>query len=290
MSLNKIYYIFRSMRPKQWTKNSFVFAGLIFSKAFFDIGSVLRTVYAFFLFSFVSGSVYIINDIIDREKDRLHPQKAKRPIASGKLDPKTGLAAGLAALSVALLLALIVDQELFFILAAYFILVLLYSVKLKHLVILDVILISLGFVLRTIGGAVVIDVRISPWLIACTTFLALFLALNKRKNELIVLSSNATGHRENLKEYTPELIDQMLSVVTPVTVMSYALYTFNAGKSYYMMLTIPFVLYGIFRYQYLASSKDMGGSPEIALLKDKPLLINILLWILSSLIIVMCFY
>ena len=140
----------------------------------------------------------------------------------------------------------------------------------------------MGFVLRTIGGTVVIGVRISPWLIVCTTLLALFLAMNKRKNELVVLSREAAGHRKNLQEYTPELIDQMLSVVTSTTVMSYALYTFNAGESYYMMLTIPFVLYGIFRYQYLASSKDMGGSPEIALFKDRPLLINILLWVAIS--------
>lgn len=278
------------MRPKQWTKNSFVFAGLIFSKAFLQTAPVLRTIYAFILFSLVSGSVYILNDIMDRDKDVLHPKKAKRPIASKKLKPVTASVACVIILVVSLLLAFSLDFEFFIVLSAYFILVLFYSIRLKHIVILDVILISMGFVLRTIGGTVVIDVRISPWLIVCTTLLALFLALNKRKNELLVLTRNAADHRKILKEYTPELIDQMLSVVTSTTVMSYSLYTFNAGKSYYMMLTIPFVLYGIFRYQYLASSKDMGGSPEIALLKDKPLLINILLWVISSAIIVSYFY
>jgi 4-hydroxybenzoate polyprenyltransferase len=180
--------------------------------------------------------------------------------------------------------------EFFLVLVSYFLMVLAYSLKLKNVVIVDVIIISLGFVLRTLGGTLAIKVDISPWLIICTTLLALFLALNKRKSELLVLSDDAGQHRKILEEYSPELIDQMLSVVTSTTVMSYALYTFSAGKSYYMMFTIPFVLYGVFRYQYIASVKDMGGSPELALLKDKPLLINVILWIVSSIIIVTLFY
>lgn len=287
---HKIYCIMASMRPKQWTKNSFVFAGLIFSKYFFYLDAVIRTLYAFLLFSLVSGSVYIINDVVDRDKDKLHPRKSVRPIASGKLKPGEALGYSIIIFAAALSLAFILDFGLFLILAVYFLLVLMYSLKLKNVVILDVILIAVGFVLRTVGGAVVIHVRISPWLIVCTTLLSLFLALNKRKNELLVLSENAVGHRKILEEYTPELIDQMLSVVTSTTVMSYSLYTFSAGKSYYMMLTIPFVLYGIFRYQYLASSKDMGGSPELVLLKDRPLLINIVLWVITSAVIVAYFY
>ena len=285
-TLVNVYNIFITMRPKQWIKNSFVFAGLIFSKSFFDYELVKKTFYAFFLFSMVSGSVYILNDVIDREKDALHPGKASRPIASGVLSPTIALVASGFILILSLWLAYGISMYLFGVLLGYFVLTLLYSIALKNIVILDVIVIALGFVLRTIGGALTIDVVISPWLIVCTTLLALFLALNKRKNELIVLDHNASTHRKNLQEYSPELIDQMLSVVTSTTVMSYALYTFNAGKSHYMMLTIPFVLYGIFRYQYLASNKEMGGSPENALFKDKPLLINIVLWVITSAIIV----
>jgi 4-hydroxybenzoate polyprenyltransferase len=290
MKSNKLYYIIASMRPKQWTKNSFAFAGLIFSKHFIYVEQILRAVAAFALFSLVSGSVYIINDVVDRDKDKLHPRKSKRPIASGKVKPAEAVMYAFIVLAAALVLAFMLDFGLFLILASYFVLVCAYSLKLKNVVILDVIIISMGFVLRTVGGAMVIDVKISPWLIVCTTLLALFLALNKRKNELLVLTDKAVGHRKILEQYTPELIDQMLSVVTSTTVMSYSLYTFSAGKSYYMMLTIPFVLYGIFRYQYLAENKDMGGSPELVLLKDKPLLINIALWVITSLIIVANFY
>lgn len=286
----KLIYILKSMRPKQWTKNGFVFAGLVFSKSFFSVELVIRSIYAFLLFSAVSGSVYIINDVIDRKKDMLHPRKCKRPIASGKLKPLEALVAAGFILAIALFLAFMLDFKLFLVLAGYALMVLAYSLVLKNIVILDVIIIAMGFVLRTVGGTAVINVKISPWLIVCTILLALFLALNKRKSELLVLSDNATNHRKILNEYTPELIDQMLGVVTSTIVMSYSLYTFSAGKSYYMMFTIPFVLYGIFRYQYLAATTDMGGSPELALLKDKPLMINVILWAITSIIIVVNFY
>ncbi len=286
----KLYYILKSMRPKQWTKNIFVFAGLIFSKSFFDPEPVIKSVYAFLLFSAVSGSVYLINDVIDRKKDMLHPRKCKRPVASGKLKPAEALLSAGIILTVSLIIAFSLRFELFLVLAGYTLMVSAYSLVLKNVVILDVIIISMGFVLRTVGGAVMIDVKISPWLVECTTLLALFLALNKRKSELIVMSGDASRHRKNLNQYTPELIDQMLGVVTSATVITYSLYTFNAGKSYYMMFTIPFVLYGILRYQYLAATTDLGGSPELALLKDKPLLIDIILWAVTSIIIVYYFY
>lgn len=278
-----------SMRPKQWVKNSFVFAGLIFSKSFLRLEPVLEALFCFVLFTMVSGVVYILNDIIDKEKDALHPVKKKRPIASGKLNTNIAFAFSLILLAISLTLAAFMDTGLLLILSAYFLLVLAYSLKLKNIVILDVIILSMGFVLRTVGGAVVIRVWISPWLILCTTLLALFLALNKRKNELLVLSDKAGEHRKILEHYTPELIDSMLSVITSATVMSYSLYTFSAGKSGYMMLTIPFVLYGIFRYQYLVMSKDSGGSPELTLFRDKPLLIDVTLWIIVSIIIVAFF-
>jgi len=286
----KLYYILKSMRPKQWTKNSFDFAGLIFSKSFFYIEPVIRSVYAFLLFSVVSGAVYLINDVIDRKKDMLHPRKCKRPVASGKLKPIEALLSAGIILVASLLIAFTLDFKLFLVLAGYALMVSLYSLILKNVIILDVIIIAMGFVLRTIGGAVVIDVKISPWLIECTTLLALFLALNKRKSELLVMSEDASKHRKILNQYTPELIDQMLGVVTSTTVITYSLYTFNAGKTYYMMFTIPFVLYGIFRYQYLVATTDLGGSPELALLKDKPLMIDIILWAITSIIIVYYFY
>jgi len=284
--IDKIANVITSMRPKQWIKNGFVFAGLIFSKSFFKPESIFRSVCAFILFSLVSGTVYIMNDIIDRKRDALHPKKRFRPIASGKLQPFEAMMCALITLIISLTVAFMLDIWFSTILILYFIQAVIYSVSLKNVVILDVILIAMGFVLRTIGGAVVLHVRISPWLVVCTTLLALFLALNKRKNELLVLSKDAGSHRKILNEYTLELIDQMLSVVTSTTVISYALYTFNSEWSYRMMLTIPFVLYGIFRYQYLASTRDMGGSPELALLSDKPLLINIVLWVIVSIIIV----
>lgn len=279
-----------SMRPKQWIKNCFVFAGLLFSKSFLHLELILKSLYTFLLFSLVSGTVYIINDILDREKDSHHPHKCKRPIASGKLNAGVALAFALIVLAVSLILSILEDYKLFIILLAYFLLTLLYSIKLKNVVILDIIILSMGFVLRTIAGGVVIDVFISPWLILCTTLLALFLALNKRKNELLILSENASKHRKILNEYTPDLIDSILSVITSTTVISYSLYTFSAGKPSYMMLTIPFVLYGIFRYQYLVTAKGSGGSPESAVLQDTPLLTDLILWAISCVVIVLFFY
>lgn len=285
--VGRVTDIITSMRPRQWTKNGFVFAGLIFSKSFFNFDAVLRVILTFFLFSLASGALYIINDVIDREKDLHHPVKCKRPIAAGRIHIAGGMITALLIILVSLSASFYLDVKLFLTLIAYSALVFAYSIKLKNIVILDVIILSMGFVLRTAGGAVVIGVWISPWLILCTTLLALFLALIKRKNELRVLADGAANHRKILQEYTPELIERMLSVVTSTTLMSYSLYTFSAGKSSYMMLTIPFVLYGIFRYQYLTSAgENLGGSPELVLLQDKPLLIDIVLWVTACVVIV----
>ncbi len=284
------YNVLISMRPLQWTKNVFVFAGLIFSRSFFDIEAILKTIYAFFLFSAVSGAMYIINDVIDKERDAIHPLKCKRPVASGKLKPSCALLSAALILIAALYLSYTADRSFFWVIIMYFILILLYSFVLKKYVIIDVIIIAAGFVLRTLGGTAIVNVTVSPWLIMCTTFLALFLALNKRKSELALLLENAANHRGNLEEYTPELINQMLPVTQAATIMSYSLYTFSSGKSYYMMATIPFVFYGVFRYQYLVSNKGKGGSPETVILKDIPLLANIILWAVLCLIIVTLFY
>jgi 4-hydroxybenzoate polyprenyltransferase len=285
-----IVSIIVSMRPKQWVKNVFIFAGLIFSKSFFSMEAVLKTVYAFILFSAVSGTAYVINDIIDRKKDALHPLKCKRPIASGRLKPAKALLPVSFILVFASYVSYLLDVKFFTLLIAYFLLVLAYSIVLKNYVIIDVMIIAAGFVLRTLCGTTIINVTVSPWLIMCTTFLSLFLALNKRKNELDLLLENASNHRKNLGRYTPELINQMLPVATSATIMSYSLYTFSSGKSHYMMFTIPFVIYGIFRYQYIVSTDAKGGCPEIDFLKDMPLLLNVILWGISCLIIVSCFY
>lgn len=281
-TMNNLIY---SMRPKQWIKNGFVFAGLIFSRSFTDPKAVARVFCCFFIFSMISGALYIINDIVDKEKDSVHPVKKNRPIASGRLNTTAALTFSILISSVSLFCAFLLSLKLFFIVLAYSIIVIAYSLRYKNVIIIDVIILSAGFVLRTAGGAVAIDVRISPWLILCTTLLALFLALNKRKSELQIMSERAPEHRKTLAEYSPELINSMLSVITPTTVMCYCLYTFSAGKSGYMMLTIPFVLYGIFRYQYLAVSGNMCGAPETALYHDKPLLVNVALWVIACIII-----
>lgn len=278
-----------SMRPKQWIKNGFVFAGLLFSKSFFKLEPTLKTLACFVLFSMVSGTVYILNDIIDKEKDAHHPEKCKRPIASDKLSRKTALAFHFIILTVSLVAAAFIDLRMSLFLIGYYFLVLAYSLKLKNIFILDVIVLSMGFVLRTVAGAVIIDVWISPWLVLCTMLLAQFLSFNKRKNELMVLSEKAGEHKKTLEYYTPELINSMISVISAVMLMTYSLYTFSAGKSSYMMITIPFVFYGIFRYQYLVINKNEGGNPETTFLKDKPLLIDVFLWVVLCAIIVAFF-
>ncbi|GAB4259869.1 decaprenyl-phosphate phosphoribosyltransferase [Thermincola ferriacetica] len=280
-----LYLLLKTMRPKQWTKNLIIFAGIIFARKIFTDGYLLKTLYAFLDFCILSGSVYIINDLVDIEKDKAHPQKRNRPLASGQLSAP--LATVFVILSTVLSLgsAFFLNINFGFVALAYFLLTLSYSFKLKNVVIIDVIVIALGFILRAVAGAVVIAADISPWLLVCTFLLALFLALTKRRHELLLLDDKARSHRKILDEYQPEMLDQMISVVTSSTVMAYSLYTFTSGHSIYLMTTIPFVVYGIFRYQYLVHQKDMGGSPEVALLKDKPLLINVLLWVVTSALI-----
>ncbi len=274
--------LFLTMRPKQWTKNLIVFAGIIFAKKIFVDTYLVKSLYAFAAFCLLSGSVYIINDLVDIEKDKAHPKKRYRPLASGQLSAT--LATGFVTLTTIISLGVAFWLNMNFGLVAllYFLLTLTYSFKLKNVVIIDVLTIAMGFVLRAIAGAVVVAANISPWLLVCTFLLALFLALTKRRHELLLLDDKAQTHRKILDEYQPEMLEQMISVVTSSTVMAYSLYTFTSGHSKYLMGTIPFVVYGIFRYQYLVHQKDIGGNPEVALLKDKPMLINIILWVISS--------
>jgi 4-hydroxybenzoate polyprenyltransferase len=281
----------RTMRPRQWTKNGLLFAGLIFAHELFNMTSVLQTIAAFLLFCLLSSAIYIINDIKDIERDRRHPLKSKRPIAAGELSVPAATIAAILLIVVALAGAFRLDPGFGVVALIYCLLLSAYSFWLKHIVILDVLVLAIGFVLRAIAGAEVIDVEFSSWLLLCTILLALFLGLSKRRHELVLLGDNAHSHRKILEEYSPHLLDQMIGVVTASTLMAYALYTMapetieKFGTSY-MIFTIPFVIYGIFRYLYLIHQKEQGGNPTTILVSDKPILINVVLWgVVSALLI-----
>ena len=281
-----------SLRPHQWTKNLLVFAGLLFGGRLLQPDAVASATAAFAIFCVLSGVVYLVNDIADREADRSHPVKRMRPVASGDLPVGIAVAAA-GILSVAAIVAAILISPLFgAVAAAYLALLIFYSVTLKHIVIIDVLTIAAGFVLRAVGGAVAVSVPIGSWLLVCTTLLALFLALSKRRHELMVLGEVAPEHRRILEEYTPYLLDQMIAVVTASTLIAYSVYAISAETAQRLGtsrlgLTIPFVLYGIFRYLYLVHQKREGGSPSALLLTDKPLLACVALWGAS---VALCLY
>ncbi len=283
--------LFRSMRPHQWTKNLILFAGLLFAGRLFDLFSDLTAVAAFFIFCLLSSAIYIINDIKDVERDRNHPTKCHRPIAAGDLSIHTAAIAAAVISVAAVLCAFLLDPGFGVVSLIYFALLFAYSFWLKHIVILDVLTLAMGFVLRAIGGAEAVDVEFSSWLLLCTILLALFLGLSKRRHELVLLGDNAQSHRKILEEYSPYLLDQMIGVVTASTLMAYALYTMadetiqKFGTSY-MILTVPFVIYGIFRYLYLVHQKEEGGNPTSILISDKPILINVVLWGIVSAILI----
>lgn len=271
-----------SLRPKQWTKNLVVFAGIIFSRNITDWGMQGKVWFAFFAFCAMVGAGYLLNDILDREGDRVHPVKKNRPIASGQLSPGSAAAWALLLAAAALGGGFFVDNLLPAYLGGYMVLQLAYTLWLKHIVIVDVMLISAGFVIRAVAGAAVIHVDISPWLVICAMLLALFLSLSKRRAELVLMDTDAASHRRNLEQYSIELVDQMTGVTASATLVSYALYSFTAYESRAMMATIPFVLFGIFRYLYLVHRRLEGGSPEQVLLTDLPTLANVFLWALTS--------
>jgi 4-hydroxybenzoate polyprenyltransferase len=272
-------FLLKSMRPRQWTKNIFVFAALVFDRQLFNPGSLGRTFLAFIVFCLISSSVYLINDIFDLKADQQHPIKKERPIASGRLPISTALVSAVILSILALAIALVLSRELALIALVYLLVNLAYSKWLKHVVLLDVLVIAFGFVLRVAAGVSVIHVqRFSPWLYVCMTLLALFLGFGKRRAEMAYNNSNT---RKVLGGYSIALIDQLLTVVSATTIIAYSLYTFSAPNlpgSYWMMLTIPFVLYGIFRYLYLIQIKNAGGEPEELLLTDRPLQATVLLW------------
>jgi 4-hydroxybenzoate polyprenyltransferase len=272
-----------SLRPTQWFKNLFIFAALVFSRNLNDLSKGLSVLWAFVLFCLLSSGTYLINDLFDLQNDRKHPFKSRRPLASGQL--KTSTAAGLAALMVLVSLGLsfLLHPHFGLVALAYLVINLAYSAHLKQVVILDVMLVAFGFVLRAVAGALVIEVEISSWLLICTILIALFLALGKRRHEVMLLAEGSSEHRRVLGDYSPYFLDQMMAVVTASTLMSYTLYTLSPEVTRKfgdndLIFTVPFVLYGIFRYLYVVHRQSKGGSPTHVLLTDRPLLLDILLW------------
>ncbi|MCS7248980.1 MAG: decaprenyl-phosphate phosphoribosyltransferase [Anaerolineales bacterium] len=293
MRFSYVKYLFLSMRPRQWIKNGVLFAAIVFDRQFnlAHIPEIVRTALGFLVFCLISGLVYLINDLIDIEADRKHPQKRNRPIASGKLPPSIALAA-------AILLPFLIFPFSYWLSPAfalvglgYFVLNLAYSKWLKHIPLIDVFAIAAGFVLRVAAGVVLIQVaRFSPWLYVVTTLGSLYLGFGKRRAELALLAEGAYDHRRVLDGYTIPLLDQLITIVSGATIIAYSLYTFSAPNlpdNHVMMLTIPFVIYGIFRYLYLIQTKLGGGAPEDLLLSDRPLQLAILLW---GLAVVLIFY
>jgi len=272
-----------ALRPAQWVKNGFVFAALIFSQNLLVWDKARRVGLAALLFCLAASACYLLNDVLDASEDRLHPSKCSRPVASGRLSPRIALFTALFLAFGSLVAAWILAPTFFFVLAVYCLLSGLYSGFLKHIVLVDVFVVAAGFVCRVVGGAVVIDVEISAWLIVCTTMLALFLSLTKRRHELVSLGAEAANHRASLAGYSTYFLDQLISIVTAATVISYSLYTLSEdviskfpGKR--LELSIPFVLLGVFRYLYLVHQTKEGGNPTRLLLTDRALIIIVLSW------------
>src|SRR5499433_1652670 len=279
-----------SLRPRQWVKNLFVFAGLVFGQRLFT-ESVWPALGAFVIFCALSGAIYLVNDVADRDKDRLHPKKRERPIAAGQLSVPLALGAAAALVVVSLVVATRLSLGFFVVAVAYVVLLSAYSAWLKHIVIVDVLTVAVGFVLRALAGTLAIQVAISGWLLICTILIALFLALGKRRHEYLALEADAARHRPILAEYSAGLLDQMIAVVTASTVTAYALYTMSpetVAKFHTQLLpaTLPFVLYGIFRYLYLLYRRQLGGNPSELLLSDRALMLNAVGWICAVLLII----
>jgi 4-hydroxybenzoate polyprenyltransferase len=278
--------VLASLRPEQWTKNLIVFAALLFARRLLDPAAVALALAAFLIFCGLSGAVYLVNDVWDRDIDRQHPLKSRRPIAAGTLSPATALSWATGLIGVGLAAAFWVRPVFAGSALAYVALQVAYSLWLKHLVILDVMAIAAGFVLRAVAGGLVISVPVSDWLLVCTILLALFLGLCKRRHELTLLAAGASEHRPILKEYDPYLLDQMIAVVAASTLVAYIIYCLSSETTerfgtHWLVLTVPFPIYGIFRYLYIVHRKDGGGNPSTMLLNDRPLLACVALWSLT---------
>jgi 4-hydroxybenzoate polyprenyltransferase len=274
----RVFSYIELLRPGQWSKNLLVFAALIFSIKEVTWLMTIKSVAGFLLFCLVSGCVYILNDYMDRAADSRHPEKRMRPLASGRIRPVHAIAFGTVLLLTVLAGGLFLNKEFAVLLLVYFIMNVAYSFKLKQIVIIDIMTIAFGFVLRAVGGGVVIGVNVTPWFLICTLLLALFLAISKRRHELWLLDKGKGRHRKVLENYSAQLLDQLNSIVTTAAIMSYSLFTFTSGHTMKLMLTIPLVMYGIFRYLYLIHMKSEGGMPEKVLMEDRPILMTVLLF------------
>ena len=296
-NMSQLLQIIIAMRPKQWTKNLLLFAGLVFTHHLLDLPQVLSAVAGFFIFCGLSGVVYLYNDLRDVEGDRQHPLKCSRPIAAGKLSPGVAWVACVVVAVVCLAGSCALNARFAAYAWAYFIMMILYSAGLKHVVILDLMIVALGFVVRAMAGVRAVEtpgqhLPITPWFITCVLFLALFIVICKRRHEVVLLADSAANHRPVLEHYSTAFLDQMVSVATSATVISYALYVVTGtsreipeSRKEYMIWTLPFVLYGVFRYLYLVYRRDKGGSPETLLLQDVSLLVNIGLWLAALVLI-----
>lgn len=272
-----------SMRPKQWYKNIILFVCIIFSQNMLNIPAWYIVLSAFIIFCIISGACYIINDILDIEKDRIHPKKLKRPIASGSLNKNYALIFVIILIIFSLAWSNFINTKFLTISITFFILNIAYSIYLKHIILVDVLTISVNFVIRAIAGCLAINVLISPWLILDTFLLALFLALGKRRHELVLLGKDAASHREFFKDYSTTLLDQMIGITTSTLIISYALYTF-LQENIYLMITIPFAIYGLFRYMLLIHAKNFGGETEM-IFKDRGMMACIIAWSILIIII-----
>ena len=282
-----------SMRPRQWTKNLIIYFAFFFTVnqgwQLDDLeGAALlfaRTTIGFVLFCLTTSAVYLINDVLDADKDRRHHEKRHRPIAAGTLPPALALGAAVVLAAGSLALSAVLEPMFALVAVVYFAVMVAYSTHLKRVVIVDVLTISGGFVLRAVAGAIILGVSISPWLYICTSLGALFLGFAKRLNESVLTGEDAGLQRETLDDYSPKFLEQLIAIVAPATLVSYILYTFTSESlpdNNAMMLTIPFVMYGLFRYLYLVHNRNLGESPEEILLTDRPLMLNIALWLVSA--------
>lgn len=279
--------LLRQLRPKQWTKNLLIFAAPLFSFETISLGSIIDTFIGFLLLCLVSGCVYIINDYADRESDRHHPVKKFRPIASGALPPLLALWFGGILLLGSLVIAYLLNPLFSVLLLSYFVMNVSYSFWLKHIVIIDIMIIAAGFVLRAIAGGLVIHVPFTPWFLLCTMLLSLFLAIGKRRHELYLLQKDKGSHRKVLEQYSLELLDQLSGIVTTATIISYSLFTFTSGRTVHLMWTIPLVIYGMFRYLYLIHIEKQGGAPDRVLVEDKHILVTVILYVVSVVLILL---
>ncbi len=289
--IRTLKYVLLSMKPEQWIKNSFVFAALLFSQNLLNLSKDIKAIVGFIIFCMITSCAYIINDLIDLEKDKLHPTKSRRPLASGSLNKTTAVTTIVLLCFTGLFLAFYMNSLFGIIVLTYLLLNIGYSLYLKNVVILDVVTISAGFVLRVLGGAIIISVTASQWLVLCTILLSLFLGFSKRRHELVLLEDKASTHRKVLSYYNTYFLDQMIAIVTASTLICYVLYTMSEHtieklSTSKLIYTVPFVLYGIFRYLYLVHQKEEGGNPTEVMFTDKPMIINTILWVITSVIFI----